>query len=76
MKLQCASPVFFSSDLNNSNPMLDPDTEAAARVREACAEVAFDGMELRNGSGRLFFSYSLGLPNRTAGLCYHPQGRG
>ncbi len=32
--------------LNNSNPMLDPDSPAAARVREAGAEIAFDGMEL------------------------------
>ncbi len=31
--------------LNNSNPMLDPDSPAAARVRELGAEVAFDGME-------------------------------
>jgi pyrroloquinoline quinone biosynthesis protein B len=32
--------------LNNSNPMLDPDSEARARVRESGAEIAFDGMEL------------------------------
>jgi len=32
--------------LNNSNPMLDPDSPAAARVREAGAEIAFDGLEL------------------------------
>ncbi len=32
--------------INNSNPMLDPDSPAAARVREAGAEIAFDGMEL------------------------------
>lgn len=32
--------------LNNSNPMLDPDSLAAARVRELGAEIAFDGMEL------------------------------
>jgi len=30
--------------LNNSNPMLDPDSDAAAAVREAGAEIAYDGM--------------------------------
>ncbi|HEY6325051.1 MAG TPA: MBL fold metallo-hydrolase [Candidatus Cybelea sp.] len=33
--------------VNNSNPMLDPDSPAAALVRELGAEIAFDGMELR-----------------------------
>jgi len=33
--------------LNNSNPMLDETTPAFARVREAGAEIAHDGMELR-----------------------------
>jgi pyrroloquinoline quinone biosynthesis protein B len=33
--------------LNNSNPMLDPDSAAARSVREAGAEIAFDGMALR-----------------------------
>jgi len=33
--------------LNNSNPMLDPGSEAHANVRAAGAEIAFDGMELR-----------------------------
>ncbi len=32
--------------LNNSNPMLDPDSPAAARVRDLGTEIAFDGMEL------------------------------
>ncbi len=32
--------------LNNSNPMLDPASEAYARVREAGADIAYDGMEL------------------------------
>jgi pyrroloquinoline quinone biosynthesis protein B len=32
--------------VNNSNPMLDPGSSAAARVRELGAEIAFDGMEL------------------------------
>jgi pyrroloquinoline quinone biosynthesis protein B len=32
--------------LNNSNPMLDPESAAYARVREFGAEIAFDGMEL------------------------------
>jgi pyrroloquinoline quinone biosynthesis protein B len=33
--------------VNNSNPMLDPDSPAAACVRDAGGEVAYDGMELR-----------------------------
>ncbi len=33
--------------LNNSNPMLDPDSAAAACLREAGAEIAFDGMEFK-----------------------------
>jgi pyrroloquinoline quinone biosynthesis protein B len=33
--------------LNNSNPLLDPQSRAFARVREAGAELACDGMELR-----------------------------
>jgi pyrroloquinoline quinone biosynthesis protein B len=32
--------------LNNSNPMLDPRSNAHARVREFGAEIAYDGMEL------------------------------
>lgn len=32
--------------LNNSNPMLDPQSPAHARIREARAEIAYDGMEL------------------------------
>jgi pyrroloquinoline quinone biosynthesis protein B len=32
--------------LNNSNPMLDPSSEAFAKVSESGAEVAYDGMEL------------------------------
>lgn len=31
--------------VNNSNPMLDPASEAAARMRAANAELAWDGME-------------------------------
>ncbi|MBV9104100.1 MAG: pyrroloquinoline quinone biosynthesis protein B [Candidatus Eremiobacteraeota bacterium] len=31
--------------LNNSNPMLDPDSAAARAVAEAGAEIAYDGME-------------------------------
>jgi len=34
------------SHVNNSNPMLDPDSPAALAVAEAGAEVAYDGMEL------------------------------
>jgi pyrroloquinoline quinone biosynthesis protein B len=33
--------------LNNSNPMLDPDSPAALAVAETGAEVSYDGMELR-----------------------------
>ena len=33
--------------LNNTNPMLDPDSPAALAVAETGAEVAYDGMELR-----------------------------
>jgi pyrroloquinoline quinone biosynthesis protein B len=40
----CAGVVF--THLNNSNPMLDPEADAYARVREAGADVAYDGMEL------------------------------
>ncbi len=32
--------------LNNSNPMLDPKSQAYASVRELGAEIAYDGMEL------------------------------
>jgi pyrroloquinoline quinone biosynthesis protein B len=32
--------------LNNSNPMLDEESPECARVREAGAEIAYDGMEL------------------------------
>jgi pyrroloquinoline quinone biosynthesis protein B len=32
--------------LNNSNPMLDPQSEAHAAVRASGAEIAYDGMEL------------------------------
>jgi pyrroloquinoline quinone biosynthesis protein B len=32
--------------VNNSNPMLDPESQAFADVRLAGAEIAFDGMEL------------------------------
>ena len=38
--------VFFTH-VNNSNPMLDPQSPAAARVRAAGADVAYDGMEVR-----------------------------
>lgn len=31
--------------LNNSNPMLDPSSDAAAQVRSAGAAIAYDGME-------------------------------
>jgi pyrroloquinoline quinone biosynthesis protein B len=33
--------------LNNSNPMLDPNSQAASSLREGGAETAYDGMEIR-----------------------------
>ncbi len=33
--------------INNSNPMLDPDSAASKQIRDAGAEIAYDGMELR-----------------------------
>ncbi len=41
-----ATRVIFTH-LNNSNPMLDPASSASRQVREAGAEIARDGMELR-----------------------------
>ena len=32
--------------VNNSNPMLDPSSDAYASVRESGSEIAYDGMEL------------------------------
>jgi len=32
--------------MNNSNPMLDPQSAAFGAVRESGAEIAYDGMEL------------------------------
>jgi pyrroloquinoline quinone biosynthesis protein B len=40
------SSIVFTH-LNNSNPMLDPNSAATAQVREFGASVAYDGMELR-----------------------------
>jgi pyrroloquinoline quinone biosynthesis protein B len=40
-----AARVVFTH-LNNSNPMLDPNSDAHARVREFGGEIAYDGMEL------------------------------
>jgi pyrroloquinoline quinone biosynthesis protein B len=45
-KLRGTKTRVIFTHLNNSNPMLDPDSPAAARVRELGAEIAFDGMEL------------------------------
>jgi pyrroloquinoline quinone biosynthesis protein B len=39
--------------LNNSNPMLDPSSAASQEIREADAEIAYDGMELLLESGNL-----------------------
>lgn len=33
--------------VNNSNPLLDPDSLASAALRDAGAELAFDGLEIR-----------------------------
>jgi pyrroloquinoline quinone biosynthesis protein B len=44
--LHGASARIIFTHLNNSNPMLDPNSEAYATVQEFGAEVAFDGMEL------------------------------
>jgi pyrroloquinoline quinone biosynthesis protein B len=41
-----ATRVIFTH-LNNSNPMLDPASAASRQIREADAEIAYDGMELR-----------------------------
>jgi pyrroloquinoline quinone biosynthesis protein B len=45
-QLRKASAHIVFTHLNNSNPMLDPDSEAYASVRASGAEVAADGMEL------------------------------
>ncbi len=44
--LRCTKARMIFTHLNNSNPMLDPGSPAAARVRELGAEIAYDGMEL------------------------------
>jgi pyrroloquinoline quinone biosynthesis protein B len=41
----CRTRMIFTH-LNNSNPMLDPSSDAFAAVREFGAEVAYDGMTL------------------------------
>jgi pyrroloquinoline quinone biosynthesis protein B len=46
-RLRSAGTRVIFTHLNNSNPMLDPASVAARQVREANAEIAYDGMELR-----------------------------
>ncbi|HEV3154069.1 MAG TPA: MBL fold metallo-hydrolase [Candidatus Baltobacteraceae bacterium] len=43
--LETRSRVIFTH-LNNSNPMLDADSSAAAAVKRAGAEIAYDGLEI------------------------------
>jgi pyrroloquinoline quinone biosynthesis protein B len=45
-QLRAGATRAIFTHLNNSNPMLDPSSPAAARVREMGAEIAYDGMEL------------------------------
>jgi pyrroloquinoline quinone biosynthesis protein B len=45
-RLQGTRCSVIFTHINNSNPMLDPDSEAAEHVRGFGARVAFDGMEL------------------------------
>jgi len=40
-----AKRIIFTH-LNNSNPMLDPGSNAAEKIREAGAEIAYDGFEI------------------------------
>ena len=42
---RCGARIVFTH-VNNSNPMLDPSSAPHARMREAGAELAYDGMEL------------------------------
>lgn len=46
-RLRDAGTRVIFTHLNNSNPMLDPASAASRQVREAGAEIACDGMELR-----------------------------
>jgi pyrroloquinoline quinone biosynthesis protein B len=45
-QLRATRARIIFTHINNSNPMLDPESEAAAAVREHGAEIAYDGMEL------------------------------
>lgn len=45
-ELRATNARVIFTHLNNSNPMLDPDSAAAAAVRAAGAEIAYDGMQL------------------------------
>ncbi len=45
-QLQGTQTRIIFTHLNNSNPMLDSDSEGYAAVREFGAELAYDGMEL------------------------------
>ena len=46
-QLRGAATRIIFTHVNNSNPILNPDSAAARSVRDARAEVAYDGMELR-----------------------------
>jgi pyrroloquinoline quinone biosynthesis protein B len=46
-QLHGAATRIILTHINNSNPILNPDSPAARSVRDANAEVAHDGMELR-----------------------------
>lgn len=45
-QLGVEKPRIVFTHVNNSNPMLDPSSDAAAAVREFGAEIAYDGMML------------------------------
>lgn len=45
-ELRATKARVIFTHLNNSNPMLDPASAAAAEVRAAGAEIAYDGMQL------------------------------
>jgi pyrroloquinoline quinone biosynthesis protein B len=46
-RLRGSKTRIIFAHLNNSNPMLDPHSSAAARVRQLGADIAHDGMEVR-----------------------------
>jgi len=48
--LRGVSTRMIFTHVNNTNPMLDPNSDAHARMRDAGCELAYDGMELRLGA--------------------------